>query len=172
MRGSGANDTAVTFRATPTNANAALSQLEYQAYPHYNGPDRIVITANDLGGTGFVDRTPLSNEPDSSGARTASQVLPVFVNAVEDAPEWVLPPDALVTTQEDVALVLDGLALSDNDVSGNCASGSGTVSASDTVLTSGTAVVYKTRRETFGSSRSTSLGSSCLLSRPGALSSS
>ncbi|MGY6036812.1 retention module-containing protein [Aeromonas sp. AE23HZ002T15] len=83
--------------------NALLNGgLTYQGNPDYHGSDNLTMVTNDNGNTG------------SGGALSDTDVLPIEVQPVNDAPVNVLPSDPQVA-QEDQPFVIHGLQVSDVD---------------------------------------------------------
>jgi VCBS repeat-containing protein len=76
----------VTLTGTLADINAALDGLTYKPDANYNGTDTLAITADDNGNTG------------AGGPLTASALVPIIVNPVNDAPTGA---SNLVGTQED-----------------------------------------------------------------------
>ncbi|HHP7243065.1 MAG TPA: tandem-95 repeat protein, partial [Elainellaceae cyanobacterium] len=74
VTGDGTDDSTMTFRGTEAAINDALFQLKYQGNTDFNGPESLSITVDDLGNTG------------SGGVKTVTQLLPITVTPVNDAP--------------------------------------------------------------------------------------
>ncbi|WP_033130053.1 type I secretion C-terminal target domain-containing protein, partial [Aeromonas aquatica] len=86
--------------------NALLNGgLTYQGNPDYHGGDNLTMVTNDNGNTG------------SGGALSDTDVLPIEVQPVNDAPVNVLPSDPQVA-QEDHPFVINGLQVKDVDADG------------------------------------------------------
>jgi hypothetical protein len=79
LHGDGAGDSAMTFRGTLNDINAALNGLQFMPASNYNGLVDLQITTNDLGSTGM------------GGAKVATSTLAVHVVAVNDAPVNTVP---------------------------------------------------------------------------------
>ncbi|MDX7898004.1 retention module-containing protein [Aeromonas media] len=83
--------------------NALLSGgVTYQGNTDYHGNDNLTMVTNDNGNTG------------SGGALSDTDVLPIEVQPVNDAPVNVLPTDPQVA-QEDTPFVIKGLQVQDVD---------------------------------------------------------
>ncbi|MBL7646019.1 MAG: tandem-95 repeat protein [Candidatus Hydrogenedentes bacterium] len=83
------NATAAVVLVGPlTNVNNALNGLTYRGSQHYNGPDTLSATLNDLGNTG------------AGGGSDISQSVSLTVNAVNDPPAITVP--ATQTADENV----------------------------------------------------------------------
>ncbi|WP_247625994.1 type I secretion C-terminal target domain-containing protein [Aeromonas genomosp. paramedia] len=83
--------------------NALLSGgVTYQGNPDYHGNDNLTMVTNDNGNTG------------SGGALSDTDVLPIEVQPVNDAPVNVLP-DTPQVAQEDTPFVIKGLQVQDVD---------------------------------------------------------
>ncbi|WP_349917947.1 retention module-containing protein [Aeromonas veronii] len=79
--------------------------LTYQGNPDYHDSDNLTMVTNDNGNTG------------SGGALSDTDVLPIEVQPVNDAPINVLPSDPQVA-QEEQPFVIHGLQVSDVDADG------------------------------------------------------
>jgi VCBS repeat-containing protein len=79
VTGDGTGDRTMTFTGTLADVNAALDGLSYTPSLHYNGPDTLQISLDDLGNTG------------AGGPLSASASVALTVNAVNDAPTLLLP---------------------------------------------------------------------------------
>src|SRR5262249_10876327 len=102
----GGNNTAtVTATGALGALNTALNGLTYTPTLNFNGSDTLTITANDNGNTG------------AGGSLTGTKLVPIFVNAVNDAPVNTVPLSITVT--EDVASPLTGLSFADVDAGSN-----------------------------------------------------
>ncbi|MCY2989590.1 MAG: Ig-like domain-containing protein, partial [Planctomycetota bacterium] len=99
-------DRALVFHGLLVELNTALQGLVYRPDPNYNSgdpddgvtPDPLTVTISDLGNVG----TPT----DPLAALTATRVIAITVNPVQDAPA-VQGPDA-VSVNEDINLTLAG----------------------------------------------------------------
>ncbi|MFM5030484.1 retention module-containing protein [Aeromonas rivipollensis] len=101
---------------TLAQINALLSGgIDYLGNSNFNGNDALTMVTNDLGNTG------------SGGALGDTDVLPIEVQAVNDAPVNVLPTDPQVA-QEDKPFTIQGLQVKDVDA------GSGTMEVRLSVL--------------------------------------
>ena len=78
-RGTGREDTIVSWRGSLNDTNAALDGLTYQSLSNYFGPDNVTITVSDQGYTG------------RGGAKGDVKTIPITVSPVNDAVRWVLP---------------------------------------------------------------------------------
>lgn len=74
IRGSGTNDTAVTFRGMVGDINAALDGLSLTPPHDFNGPSYIVVAVNDLGNSG------------PGGPKIAAGYVLLTITEVNDAP--------------------------------------------------------------------------------------
>jgi VCBS repeat-containing protein len=96
----------VTLTGTLANLNtylaAAASQPVFTPAANANGTVALTMTTNDNGNTG------------SGGAKTDADTVNITVNAVNDAPVNTI---AALSTNEDTALKLSGLAVNDVDAS-------------------------------------------------------
>ena len=104
---SGDGTDSVSLTGTVTDINAALDGLSYLGDHDYNGSDSLVLHADDGGNTG------------SGGAQTADKIVPIVVDAVNDAPSAVITTDQYSAT-ENVALDIKntGMSVSDTDALG------------------------------------------------------
>ncbi|MFM5589097.1 retention module-containing protein [Aeromonas rivipollensis] len=93
----------LVLTGTLADLNALLSGgVTYQGNPDYHGSDNLTMVTNDNGNTG------------SGGALSDTDVLPIEVQPVNDAPVNVLPTDPQVA-QEDTPFVIKGLQVQDVD---------------------------------------------------------
>ncbi|MGL5811900.1 MAG: retention module-containing protein [Aeromonas sp.] len=101
------NGTGSLVLSGPLDAiNALLNGgVTYQGNPDYHGSDNLTMVTNDNGNTG------------SGGPLSDTDVLPIEVQPVNDAPVNVLPSDPQVA-QEDQPFVIHGLQVSDVDADG------------------------------------------------------
>ena len=101
------NGTGSLVLSGPLDAiNALLNGgVTYQGNPDYHGSDNLTMVTNDNGNTG------------SGGPLSDTDVLPIEVQPVNDAPINVLPSDPQVA-QEDQPFVIHGLQVSDVDADG------------------------------------------------------
>ncbi|GAL02211.1 putative hemolysin [Photobacterium aphoticum] len=110
------------------NLTALLTAgVNYQPNANFNGDDTLQITTNDQGNTGI------------GGPLEDSDSVPITVNPVNDAP--VLPTIGDQTVEEDTALVISGLSVSDVDFNEAGSTGVMTVTLS---ATNGTLTVSDT----------------------------
>ncbi|WP_197273655.1 type I secretion C-terminal target domain-containing protein, partial [Aeromonas schubertii] len=92
----------LVLTGTLASLNALLSGgVTYQGVQDFNGQDALTMVTDDLGNTG------------SGGPLSDSDVLPIEVQAVNDAPVNQVP--ASLTVQEDGALSLSGISVKDVD---------------------------------------------------------
>ncbi|WP_461602170.1 retention module-containing protein [Aeromonas rivipollensis] len=93
----------LVLTGTLADLNALLSGgVTYQGNGDFHGNDALTMVTNDLGNTG------------SGGALGDTDVLPIEVQAVNDAPVNLLPGTPLVA-QEDTPFVIKGLQVQDVD---------------------------------------------------------
>ncbi|WP_265435783.1 retention module-containing protein [Aeromonas media] len=93
----------LVLTGTLADLNALLSGgVTYQGNPDYHGSDNLTMVTNDNGNTG------------SGGALSDTDVLPIEVQPVNDAPVNVLP-DTPQVAQEDTPFVIKGLQVQDVD---------------------------------------------------------
>lgn len=92
--GDGTDDQVMVARGTLGALNAALASLSYRGSADRTGADALDLRVDDLGHTG------------SGGAKTADDVAPIVVTAVNDAPVNTVP--GAQTTAEDTTLTLSG----------------------------------------------------------------
>ncbi|MFM5138727.1 retention module-containing protein [Aeromonas rivipollensis] len=93
----------LVLTGTLADLNALLSGgVTYQGNSDFHGNDNLTMVTNDLGNTG------------SGGALGDTDVLPIEVQAVNDAPVNVLPGTPQVA-QEDTPFVIKGLQVQDVD---------------------------------------------------------
>ncbi|MHB1217589.1 MAG: choice-of-anchor C family protein, partial [Alphaproteobacteria bacterium] len=97
---------AMTIRGHVADVNTALASLTYSPDADYNGPDSLVVTANDLGNAG------------PGGALTDVATIDIAVNSLNDAP--VAAADALAT-DEGAVLTVAASALLANDTDADTA---------------------------------------------------
>ncbi|PSU42280.1 hypothetical protein C9I90_24245, partial [Photobacterium aphoticum] len=110
------------------NLTALLTAgINYQPNANFNGDDTLQMTTNDQGNTGI------------GGPLEDSDSVPITVNQVNDAP--VLPTIGDQTVEEDSALVISGLSVSDVDFNEAGSTGVMTVTLS---ATNGTLTVSDT----------------------------
>ena len=97
--GDGTADATMTFTGTQANINTALAGLSYAPTANYSGSDTLTILTDDdtTGATGLTD----------------SDTIGITVTAINDAPVNTLP--ATYTTNQDAALVVTGISISDVD---------------------------------------------------------
>ena len=97
--------TSVTLDASLSAINttlAAAGGLRFVPDLDVNGANQLTVTTNDLGNTG------------AGGALIDTDVVPVTVNAINDAPVLTLP--GAQSTDEDMTLALSGLSVADVDL--------------------------------------------------------
>jgi len=99
--GDGTNDTEMVLFGSLSDINAALTNLTYRPAAEYHGTDALAVMVNDLGGTG------------SGGSKVANANVDINVNAVNDAPQLILP--VKVTADEDRTRSVNGLRVTDSD---------------------------------------------------------
>ncbi|HWT91709.1 MAG TPA: tandem-95 repeat protein [Solirubrobacteraceae bacterium] len=99
--GDGTNDTAMTFKGSPANINAALDGLVYTPDANYGGSDTLTIETDDLGESG------------PPGALTDTDTVAITVTAQNDAP--VLTAPASIAADEDVTKNVTGISVADVD---------------------------------------------------------
>jgi hypothetical protein len=126
--GDGTQDGTMTFRGTLTDINAALNGLIFSPALNYNGGATIDVTVDDRANVG------------SGGILSDSQVLPVTINAVNDAPVNTVP--GAQTTNEDTPITFssgNGNAISIFDLDSDESNGplQITLTAADGKLTLG-----------------------------------
>ncbi|MBF0272768.1 MAG: tandem-95 repeat protein [Magnetococcales bacterium] len=102
------SSSSMVITGTLTQLNTALSTLTYQGNTDYNGAETITVTVSDQGNTG------------TGGALTATATLSFTITAVNDTPVITQPT---LSVNEDTALVITGLSVSDPDA------GTGTLQA-------------------------------------------
>ncbi len=101
LTGNGTGDVVLT--GTLADLNALLSSgVTYQGNPDFHGNDALTMVTDDRGNTG------------SGGALSDTDVLPIEVQAVNDAPVNQLPTTPQVA-QEDQPFTIHGLQVSDVD---------------------------------------------------------
>ncbi|MFQ2659647.1 retention module-containing protein [Aeromonas caviae] len=101
LTGNGTGDVVLT--GTLADLNALLSGgVTYQGYPDFHGNDALTMVTDDRGNTG------------SGGALSDTDVLPILVQPVNDAPVNQLPTTPQVA-QEDQPFTIHGLQVSDVD---------------------------------------------------------
>src|SRR3954451_23672129 len=102
----GANGTSgMTFSGTLANVNSALDGVSYSPVANFNGSASLTMTTSDLGNFG------------SGGTLTDTDVVPITVDAVNDAPHNTVPGSQV--TSEDNGIVMstgNGNAVSVGDV--------------------------------------------------------
>jgi hypothetical protein len=88
--------------------NTALATLTYLGNLNYNGPDALIITANDRGNSPGTPAT----------AEETTATLPITVVALNDAPTIAFAPSLPnpLTVNEDVALSIHGVTVDDVDL--------------------------------------------------------
>ncbi|MEV3841885.1 retention module-containing protein [Aeromonas veronii] len=92
----------LVLTGTLTDLNALLSGgVTYQGEQDFNGQDQLTMVTNDLGNSG------------SGGALSDTDVLPIEVQPVNDAPVNQLPGS--MTVKEDGSLSLSGVSVKDVD---------------------------------------------------------
>ncbi|MBL0456687.1 retention module-containing protein [Aeromonas enteropelogenes] len=92
----------LVLTGTLADLNALLSGgVTYQGVQDFNGQDRLTMVTDDLGNTG------------SGGPLSDTDVLPIEVQAVNDAPVNQVP--ASLSVKEDGALSLSGISVKDVD---------------------------------------------------------
>ncbi|MFM4705379.1 retention module-containing protein [Aeromonas bivalvium] len=101
VSGSGSNTLVLSGSQAAINALLA-GGVTYQGEQDFNGQDALTMVTNDLGNTG------------SGGALSDTDVLPILVEPVNDAPELTLPAGGL-SVDEDGDLVLGGISVKDLD---------------------------------------------------------
>jgi hypothetical protein len=101
LTGNGTGDVVLT--GTLADLNALLSGgVTYQGDPDFHGNDALTMVTDDRGNTG------------SGGALSDTDVLPILVQPVNDAPVNQLPTTPQVA-QEDQPFTIHGLQVSDVD---------------------------------------------------------
>ncbi|MBL8827197.1 MAG: cadherin-like domain-containing protein, partial [Planctomycetaceae bacterium] len=101
---SGNGSVTVTITGSQSAINATLadaSGVSYLGNMNFNGSDVLTVTTNDLGNAG------------PGGAMTDTDTVSITVNAVNDGPTNTVPGEQ--TANEDVALLITGLSISDID---------------------------------------------------------
>ncbi|MGJ3245093.1 MAG: tandem-95 repeat protein [Elainellaceae cyanobacterium] len=105
VTGDGTDDATMTFKGTEAAINDALFQLKYQGDTDFNGPENLSITVDDLGNTG------------SGGAKSTTQLIPITVTPVNDAPTRnggntislaTVPEDSLTPSGQTVSTLFGG----------------------------------------------------------------
>jgi hypothetical protein len=96
----GTNDAQMIFTGALTDINAALDGLTFTPTLNYNGPVSLAIDTDDQGNTG-VD-----------GAKTDSDTINITVNAINDAPSFVIPATAPTVDEDAGAQTVNGFATS------------------------------------------------------------
>ncbi|MCG3128908.1 MAG: hypothetical protein CHACPFDD_03804 [Phycisphaerae bacterium] len=93
--GDGNFDTAMTFRGTLVNVNAAVASVTYSPDLNYFGADVMNLTANDLGNSG------------AGGPKTANKTINISVTPQNDPPEAIDDAFGLVEDGSGIVEVLD-----------------------------------------------------------------
>jgi hypothetical protein len=106
---------AMTFQGTLTDVNAALAGMKYRGAGNFNGADSLAMTTDDLGNNG------------AGGPLEDSDFVAITVNAVNDAPEHLMP--AAQNVNEGGTLTLSSANLNQVAV-GDVDAGSGTIAVS------------------------------------------
>ncbi|MGY3868677.1 retention module-containing protein [Aeromonas crassostreae] len=101
VSGSGSNTLVLSGSQDAINALLA-GGVTYQGEQDFNGQDALTMVTNDLGNTG------------SGGALSDTDLLPILVEPVNDAPELTLPAGGL-SVDEDGELILGGISVKDLD---------------------------------------------------------
>ena len=94
-QGDGVEDSVFTMEATVDDINTALDGLIFTPNPDSNDDVVIFVITNDLNNTG------------SGGAKSDSDIIPIVIDPVNDAPDIVSPASTL-TTIEDVPYTFSG----------------------------------------------------------------
>jgi uncharacterized repeat protein (TIGR02543 family) len=125
--GDGTNDAAMTFTATPANANTALNNMTYQPTANYHGAETLQIVTNDMGNTG------------AGGDLSDTDTLDITVSSVNDDPVITEGESTGVTMSEDGSPTAFSLTLHATDADGDSlswslysAASNGTAGASGT----------------------------------------
>jgi hypothetical protein len=79
IEGKSTGDPSITFIGTLSSLNNALKLLTYTPPPNYFGPESISLYVND------------SAYGSSSTGKSSNESIPIFVNAVADAPTIIAP---------------------------------------------------------------------------------
>jgi alpha-tubulin suppressor-like RCC1 family protein len=119
LAGNGKADRVIVFHASVKTANLALEGLSYQGDPNYHGEDEIIITVDDLGNSGYLNRAEIDGTAEEVRSLADSQTIPVVVHPVNDLPVWGLPAQPVVAL-EDVILPLSGISVTDVDIREEC----------------------------------------------------
>lgn len=96
---------AVVFLATPRDANYAMREVMYQTKPLETGEDRVLVTVDDLGGSGYTGQ-----------ARVSAATVDLWIESVNTGPELVGPATATTTLNFRADLILPPLVASDFDL--------------------------------------------------------
>ncbi|MBV7598106.1 retention module-containing protein [Aeromonas sp. sia0103] len=104
---SGDGSGSLVLNGTLAQINALLNGgIDYKGSANFHGDDALTMTTNDLGNTG------------SGGALSDSDVLPIEVQPVNDAPVNLLPTEPQIA-QEDTPFRIQGLQVNDVDAGGS-----------------------------------------------------
>ena len=105
--GSGVADKTMSFRASLTDANAALKVLRYRSALDYSGFDEIAVTVNDGGHA----------SQGKGGAKTTTATMQLEVTSVNTPPS-VSAATTTYSIVEDAVLPMTGISVSDDDAKG------------------------------------------------------
>jgi hypothetical protein len=104
----GSNDVMLSFTASPSNFNIAVSTLIFHSSADYLGDGEISIVVNDEGNIGIPDGTDPTELTDL-------HIINITVNSINDPPELILP--TLSPINEDTELIISGISILDEIIS-------------------------------------------------------
>jgi len=99
--GDGVADTTMTFTGAVDMINLALEGMIFRSAQDYFGPASITITTNDLGGFTGPPSPPAAPQEDTD-------VIPITVAPVNDAPSFTLPNLILTSTEDQGPVTVPG----------------------------------------------------------------
>ena len=129
--GDGTAAATMTFQGTLTDINSALAALSYLGGSEFSGGDTLSVDVSDLGNTGIF-----------GGTGTDSDTVAITVNSVNDAPDITNPGPQQVN--EETALAITGLSISDVDAGGASVEATLTVASGTLTLSQTTGLTFST----------------------------
>ncbi len=104
--GTGIRDSAITFMSTLEAANAAFRQVRYDAASTESGEDKIDISVNDNGASGYYGMQPL----------VSTSSIDIWITAVNRPPVITISTPTFHVPAPGGVVLIDGISVSDPDI--------------------------------------------------------
>lgn len=108
-------DGVLTIEGNQADLNAALATLDFTPEANYNGDATLTLFVDDLGNNGDTPNDANVTAGDPEDNLTATAVVNVTIDAVNDPPALTAPNDFNVEADEDTPLSIPGLTITDVD---------------------------------------------------------